>query len=451
MTTDPPSKRGRSEAVTHDANEVIELVFDVGMESEEQAYNPDMCHQLFGEEELIQGHPEPAITLKLSAAFHALLEVDSGGKKEPGATDVVGPFKEAFGDALFTDEEAFQRAAVQEGSLDVANLGTPVSIPGDWAPECAGGELSLQLLASSIASATPQLKALHARLQPLLLFYIDAASMIDQDDDSWDLILALAKTPGGQRVAGFATLYSFFGWPDSKRMRLSQVFVLPAFQKRGVGRALLAAATVHAQAAGALDMTCEDPTEDLQRLRDRLDVQRARHAPWLLDAARRVSGLPPGATTALEGKGEVGEGQAAFHTTIPADITKRARQELCLCKQQAQRVWEVLLYEFLRDAKGQDGADRAMQQAIRQKLSTAISAAETGSKGKVTQETESGFILHKRRRRDAGPGVGGRPGNPCVPVEEGSAEAKAAAVEQAVEARLDAIASVAQRRGSTLA
>lgn len=38
-------------------------------------------------------------------------------------------------------------------------------------------------------------------------------------------------------------------------MRLSQVFVLPAFQKRGVGRALLAAATVHAQAAGALDMT----------------------------------------------------------------------------------------------------------------------------------------------------------------------------------------------------
>lgn len=96
-----------------------------------------------------------------------------------------------------------------------------------------------------------------------------------------------------------------------------------------------------------------------------------------------MSGLAPGATTALEGKGEVGEGQAAFHTTIPADITKRARQELCLCKQQAQRVWEVLLYEFLLDAKGQDGADRAMQQAIRQKLSTAISAAETGSKGEA--------------------------------------------------------------------
>lgn len=43
-------------------------------------------------------------------------------------------------------------------------------------------------------------QALHARLQPLLLFYIDAASMIDQEDDSWDLILALAETPGGQRV-----------------------------------------------------------------------------------------------------------------------------------------------------------------------------------------------------------------------------------------------------------
>lgn len=127
-------------------------------------YLPFPC-RLFGEEELIQGHPEPAITLKLSAAFHALLEVDSGGKKEPGATDVVGPFKEAFSDALFTDDEAFQRAAAQEGSLDVAALGTPVSIPGDWAPGCAGGELSLQLLASSIASATPQLKVRAGRIE----------------------------------------------------------------------------------------------------------------------------------------------------------------------------------------------------------------------------------------------------------------------------------------------
>ena len=37
---------------------------------------------------------------------------------------------------------------------------------------------------------------IHARMQPLLLFFVDAASAIDQEDDDWDLFLAVQRHDG---------------------------------------------------------------------------------------------------------------------------------------------------------------------------------------------------------------------------------------------------------------
>ena len=55
-------------------------------------------------------------------------------------------------------------------------------------------------------------QALHARLQPLLLFYIDAASMVDQDDSSWELLLAIADTKDGPRVVrGIGVVFAMRG------------------------------------------------------------------------------------------------------------------------------------------------------------------------------------------------------------------------------------------------
>ena len=54
---------------------------------------------------------------------------------------------------------------------------------------------------------------------------------------------------------GFCTVYNFFCYPDRKRMRVSQVLVLPPFQRQGVGRALLEAVYVLADTRDALDVT----------------------------------------------------------------------------------------------------------------------------------------------------------------------------------------------------
>ena len=50
-------------------------------------------------------------------------------------------------------------------------------------------------------------------------------------------------------------MYNLFSYPDRKRMRVSQVLVLPPFQRQGVGRALLQSVYALADSHTALDVT----------------------------------------------------------------------------------------------------------------------------------------------------------------------------------------------------
>lgn len=46
----------------------------------------------------------------------------------------------------------------------------------------------------------PVPQAMHARLQPLLYFFVDAASTIDQEDEGWHLLTAVEQSPEGVEV-----------------------------------------------------------------------------------------------------------------------------------------------------------------------------------------------------------------------------------------------------------
>ena len=54
---------------------------------------------------------------------------------------------------------------------------------------------------------------------------------------------------------GMATTFEFWAFPDGTRLRLSQIFVPPAHQHVGVGRALLEAVYRTAAEREALDVT----------------------------------------------------------------------------------------------------------------------------------------------------------------------------------------------------
>lgn len=94
--------------------------------------------------------------------------------------------------------------------------------------------------------STPRFRDYHERLQAWIMFYIDAASFIDIDDDSWRMFLMFEKEggPGNETysIVGYITIYQYYAYSreiNKTRPRISQMLVLPPYQRRGLGSQLL--------------------------------------------------------------------------------------------------------------------------------------------------------------------------------------------------------------------
>lgn len=68
-------------------------------------------------------------------------------------------------------------------------------------------------------------------------------------------IYPASKTLNELLQVGFCTLYTFYAYPDKRRFRLSQILVLPPFQRHGIGAALLEGAYAMADKYDATDVT----------------------------------------------------------------------------------------------------------------------------------------------------------------------------------------------------
>lgn len=399
---------------------------------EDGTFPPQMTHQLFGEDEVIKGYDALEIDIWLTPQLQALVDVKFA-QKEAGATDLAAPFRELWGDVPFYTQKAdFDKALQDEAPLALSDLGEQVAT----ADTDEGTQFLL--LRSQLATASAQLKALHARLQPLLVFFVDGASAIDAEDEGWELYVAVERAPDGALdVVGFATTFAFYRYPEGSRLRLSQVLVLPPHQGRRLGSLLLEAVAVRAEELGAADLTFEDPTEQLQRMRDKLDLQRALALGW----PRRASEETVAAALADKGKGKAaaedgapaaagssGSSAApAFPLAPPRELLTRLRRELRLSKLQAARVYEALV--VLAAGAAGKGAEALAEAMVRGRVQSEVEAAQREGGNKVLTETESGFVMRK--------GQGGLV--PAGAVEGVSAEEKAEAMEAAVEQRLGAL------------
>lgn len=94
--------------------------------------------------------------------------------------------------------------------------------------------------------STPGFREYHERLQAWIMFYIDAASYIDIDDDNWRIFLMFEKTggPGNCKysIVGYLTVYQYYAYgreTNKKRPRISQMLILPPYQRQGLGSQLL--------------------------------------------------------------------------------------------------------------------------------------------------------------------------------------------------------------------
>nr|CAG4639199.1 EOG090X06NC [Daphnia magna]SVE80131.1 EOG090X06NC [Daphnia magna]SVE81329.1 EOG090X06NC [Daphnia magna]SVE82507.1 EOG090X06NC [Daphnia magna] len=311
-----------------DSNEALDLKlvrepFDV--ENDETTFKPEMSHQIFGENESIFGYQNLKISLyytagKLNTYLGITYKAEVDPKQFDGAIadDVMGAISAKLPPGYMTNLDDFVATLNKEQTFKpFGELLSTYSINKGSATE-----RHFQLYSCTIEEIG--FRSYHERLQTFLLWYVDAASFIDVDDDRWRFYLIFEKYPcdGGHRYAicGYATVYLYFAYPNKTRPRISQFLVLPPFQRLGLGAELLNVIyRSFLKDSNILDITVEDPSEEFTRLRDFVDSQNCKKLPSF--------------------------SKEKLHQGFNAEMVDEAQRDLKINKKQARRVYEILRFQ----------------------------------------------------------------------------------------------------------
>lgn len=332
---------------------------------ESRWFCPGFTHQVFGQDEVVKGYESVKVKVYLHAlTMHAFVEITSTGK-QPGADDIGHALNENLGLQYTEDIDEFLKLVGTSGPLverSLSNATTCTSIQVS-----SGEELEIVRFTPSEPSASV-LKSLHDRLQAMPLLYVDGANYIDNTDSKWEIYLAIMKQGTSEAnkttttVAGFCTVYSFYAYPERKRLRLSQILVFPPFQRKGIASAILKQVYENAVASEALDLTVEDPSEEFQLLRENIDVKRVVvSSPFYQDAVRDLL---------AKSKDMLANGIRADTLLLPKkNIYEKAERELKIHKAQLRKVWEILLYKCLEQENWPNG-EKIIKEIVRSRLSS---------------------------------------------------------------------------------
>jgi histone acetyltransferase 1 len=149
------------------------------------------------------------------------------------------------------------------------------------------GAVSFEVRRATFADASA--KELNSRITSLLLLFVDGASSIDESDHKWLIFTCYERrTLGPPRVVGYTTVYPFSvvlpgGIGLVERFRLSQILVLPPYQRGGHGAELLNCVYREARARGSHEVAIEDPGPDMMRCQLSTNVHNAASAGLLVD------------------------------------------------------------------------------------------------------------------------------------------------------------------------
>lgn len=114
------------------------------------------------------------------------------------------------------------------------------------------------------------------------------------------------------------------------------MLVLPPSQGKGHGRHLLEAINKIAISEDVFDVTFEEPSDYLQKLRGCIDCARLQTVDPVREAVIKIASKLKGCNLAKKA--------SQFHSNPPADVIEKVRAELKINKKQFLWCWEVLLY-----------------------------------------------------------------------------------------------------------
>lgn len=292
-----------------------------------------MSHQIFGENESIFGYQNLEVNLyytagKLNTYLGMKYTKQVDPKQFEGATadDVMGAISPKLPPGFMTNLDDFLVSLNKEQSFK-----PPGELLSTYTVNQGSVEKNFEVYSCKIEE--PGFRSYHECLQTFLLWYVDAASFIDVDDDRWRFYLIFEKYPceSGHRYAicGYATVYLYFAYPNKTRPRISQFLVLPPFQRLGLGAELLNIIyRSFLKDPNILDITVEDPSDEFTRIRDFVD---AKNCQKLASFSKEKL-------------------QQGFN----AEMVEEAQRELKINKKQARRVYEILRFQATNIANSEE-------------------------------------------------------------------------------------------------
>lgn len=316
--------KNRLESFRCCANEVIHFKLvrqKSDLKDESTTFHPDMTHQLFGEQESIFGYKELVIEIFYSAArLCTYFNMQYFDRISPHKFDGIEPdnvletLAKVLPPGYCTSKDEFIKLSQKDATFKpYGEMLHSYKVSKD------NDVRKFEIYQTDIE--TPGFREYHERLQTFIMFFIDGASYIDVDDHRWKfyLIFEKYKENGNNMyaIAGYMTVYNYYAYPERIRPRISQVMILPPFQKQGHGAQLLQTFynTCYSRSE-VKDITVEDPSESFQRVRDFVD-------------AKNCLNLPSFQSERL-------------HQGFCDDMVQETREKLKLSKMQTRRIYEIL-------------------------------------------------------------------------------------------------------------
>ncbi|CAM2723122.1 unnamed protein product [Rotaria socialis] len=318
------------------ANEIIsfKLIRSEKDLNEKNEFGPEFTHQIFGENERIFGYKNLKVDIYcLSSSLNFYLNIDYDEKINPKkynqfkADDLVESLNQWIPLSTTTNLDLFLSKLKNEN--EYLPFGEQI-----LTYELKGEKKSLSYSINRVNQNFCDDKKFvewYSRLETFLVFFIDAASTIDKDDPNWVIYLLYQQyqNDNGQicyAPIGFITVYLYYAYPEKRRPRVSQVLILPPYQRKGHGRRLLTAIYNDLRKDSRVqDITAEDPSDEFVALRDLVSLELCHK--YLPDLFSKESILKTNRLT--------------------KEMIEKARDICKLTKQEIRRVYEICFLQSI--------------------------------------------------------------------------------------------------------
>ncbi|XP_077993239.1 histone acetyltransferase type B catalytic subunit-like [Glandiceps talaboti] len=316
--------RSAMEQYVCSANEAISMKLvktSSDINDDSVGFNPEFTHQIFGQNENIFGYKDLQVQLYYSAAkLNLYLGKSCTEKVDPAkfdgvqADDVSRMIIEKLGIHPMESLDHFVNSLSNESGFVPSG-----TLLHSFKVHKNGDERQYEIYKTDIS--VQGFRQYHERLQTFLWWFIDAVSYIDVDDDRWQFYLLFEKyiVDGTSQysIAGYCTVYKYYAYPNKTRPRVSQMLILPPYQRQGLGAQLLETIYIdYRQDLEVLDITVEDPSDDFIRLRDFVDCKACLH----------LSSFAP----------------EHLNQGFSDEMVTEAQEKLKINKKQARRIYEIL-------------------------------------------------------------------------------------------------------------